>query len=756
MASVSTGATATTDEALSAALEELQKLMQEDECVEVAKLCKQLLLPEEDDEKHPAAASQALTETVRSTLYDAWIKALLREDDLEGAQKLLDSTGSSGADKSSVSSPAALLPNWAVLQAYVQYRRKRYEDTLSQLKGADAAGVDQQLLQAQAYYRIHKTKEAREVYASIVSTVAGGGSDNADDHDDDESMQVLTNALAVAVSNLTMMNDPAAISALSSSSSGSSSMSSLSMLQEKAGALLEQDTATSEGGLDTYPYDLAYNLGMLRVVTNQAGSASLLTKAKQAAIEQEGPESKEASSIQQLLDIVQPAGASASPDSVIGQSNAALQVSSKPKAFESYPTAAAATNVLYTPYQHRLYFFNKAVLALRANEIDGATEAIQELQQTLGNASGSTSTTASSNSKSKKKKGKNSKSAIVSVQSAASADDEKWWTTTVKVLEANVLLQKQRVEEAVQVLKDQKKNLSNGSSSSSSSSPSIVIDHAQATLDLWLANMSDNLSTPQQQLDALSTLVPSSLQSKPSVLATKAALMEQLGQDTTSLLDQLSDRARADFFMTQGEYDKAVDLYAQENKTGDEDDQMRYIRALSFVDPAQAQQEWDDLGVTSALDYESIDVEALEKTPLPRIKGVKIPTATTASGVLPGASHDSNGKNKNKRSSDSVLRRRTVERQRYLEQHPELQGRKPDPERWLPKHERSSNRRNRRHAHHAKGHQGGGVSAKDAAKLDVAARLQDGGNSGSGAPSTANMSVTSSYNSRKSKGGRRR
>ena len=115
-----------------------------------------------------------------------------------------------------------------------------------------------------------------------------------------------------------------------------------------------------------------------------------------------------------------------------------------------------------------------------------------------------------------------------------------------------------------------------------------------------------------------------------------------------------------------------------------------------------------------------------------------------------------------KKNRDAILRKRAKQREVYLSKL-EAEGRydpkqnpKPDPERWIPKSQRSYNRRGRRSRNKGTGAQGGGAGAgmeKDAAKLDVVARLaaNDGQSSG---PSTANMKVSSS--SRKGKGGRRR
>ena len=87
-----------------------------------------------------------------------------------------------------------------------------------------------------------------------------------------------------------------------------------------------------------------------------------------------------------------------------------------------------------------------------------------------------------------------------------------------------------------------------------------------------------------------------------------------------------------------------------------------------------------------------------------------------------------------------------------------LKPTKPDPERWIPKNQRSHSRRSRKGRGKMSGAQGAGAGTeKDAAKLDAAARAaakQSG--STSSAPSTAHISVSSTSGSGVRKGGKKR
>jgi hypothetical protein len=136
-------------------------------------------------------------------------------------------------------------------------------------------------------------------------------------------------------------------------------------------------------------------------------------------------------------------------------------------------------------------------------------------------------------------------------------------------------------------------------------------------------------------------------------------------------------------------------------------------------------------------------------------------------------SPSSNRSERKKKNRESILRKRTKQREAYLSRleseglhdpsKPSLS--KPDPERWIPKAQRSYNNRRGRGKYKNVGAQGGGAGPgmdRDSAKLDVAARVAaaksgsgDGDGGGVKQPSTANIKVTSTV-TRKGKGGKRR
>lgn len=108
---------------------------------------------------------------------------------------------------------------------------------------------------------------------------------------------------------------------------------------------------------------------------------------------------------------------------------------------------------------------------------------------------------------------------------------------------------------------------------------------------------------------------------------------------------------------------------------------------------------------------------------------------------------------------ESVLRVRSRKREAYLAKL-QSEGKfnpdrpiKPDPERWIPKSQRSYNRRGRKVRNKFIGAQGGGTGVgaeKEASRLDVAARLaaRAEGKESFGQFSTAHLAAVSSTSDR--------
>lgn len=275
--------------------------------------------------------------------------------------------------------------------------------------------------------------------------------------------------------------------------------------------------------------------------------------------------------------------------------------------------------------------------------------------------------------------------------------------------------------------------------------PQFESDVATAWVQLQLAKLEGKLDSSMNRLEVLSNLPPSIAQSR-AVLATRAAIHQDLGQEFPK--DLLNDEDKADLLLLQEKYDQAAPYFA--NKT-DVMSRVKYALCLSYSDPDKALQIWNDLDIQDGPTTE-LSGDTLEQMPLPRVKVAGRSKGSSLNSPLVAATSTATDGG-SKRSRESVLRRRAKQREKHLAKLQERGidiTRPPNPDRWIPKYERSKNRRRGQH----KGAQGG-FTEKDAAKYDVAARKAEGYNSSAANKnSTAHMSVAGDGGGRR--GGRRR
>jgi signal recognition particle subunit SRP72 len=258
---------------------------------------------------------------------------------------------------------------------------------------------------------------------------------------------------------------------------------------------------------------------------------------------------------------------------------------------------------------------------------------------------------------------------------------------------------------------------------------------------------------------------------RPGTLATIASLYRELGdvERATAVLQSSIMKDNHPLALAHSKYDaglyqEAADLYESCLKScRDSNDDAaapdvglvtaHLIQALSHVDPDRA------LSYTLPEAHPTTeDGAALEALAIPRLSGSTTTTTTTMNGT--GGRSEAVTKTSKK---EAVMEKRAKRREAHVKSLPPLeQERTPDPERWIPKSQRSyhKNRRGRKGRYHTNGTtttQGGGSGAgadRNAAKLDVAARKKDGGTATTG-PSTANMRVTPSAGTKRKGKGRR-
>jgi len=230
---------------------------------------------------------------------------------------------------------------------------------------------------------------------------------------------------------------------------------------------------------------------------------------------------------------------------------------------------------------------------------------------------------------------------------------------------------------------------------------------------------------------------------------------DEMENKALSLRKFRSQKAGADFKMQLGLYEDAAIMYETMLESADgvgmeEEERLicmaSLVRALSFFDSERAEELADRLTDLDMDEEVELDGEELEKMELPRTNRIRKLIA-----VDRRQERADRTKTKSK-NHEARLRQRAKAREAYLVKL-QSEGRynpskpsKPDPERWIPKKQRSYNKRGRKGRGKFVGAQGAGMGTeKDAAKLDAAARAAAKANdSGQGkSRSTAHMEVSS-------------
>lgn len=578
---------------------------------------------------------------------------------------------------------------------YAKYRSKDYEAVSKQ---ASKDTILEKHLLAQSYFHLKQTNPALKTYQELLNE-----SDN-----DETRMEVIHNAIAVIAANAVVPYIP--------------------LSEDNHQKWVDQ----AEEFLQDHPenHDLAFNLGTLQCLSGSNTDRDWLEEAEAHCDDDE-----DIPAIQHNIawshHFWQKEG---SPE--VGYSDLDADPTSLPSILaninksllEDKGKLPAQPNPKWNPLQTRMYWYSRAITQYKANELVEAQESCQSLKKTLISTGGT--------SDSKKKKGTATK------QSAG----DMWWEARVDVVmayaqdaQSKKAAAFERLESRLQFLKQQ-------------TPQSYTIDHAIAYVSLHLFSLQNATRRPSAaEIVAVLKALPESMQSHQAVIATIDAL------DDSSTKVQKTPLEQADMFFSQGKNEEAARLY--EANLGDVENckeeelpyYLRYVQVLAMTGKhAESTELWSLIQQGMADGFEAtsrLDGEVLENQELPR-------SSTTKSiDKQLGAALDDG---KPKRSQKSILRQRAKRREAYLKEL-EAKGEynpdrpvNPNPERWIPKHARSSNRRGKRGGGTNRSAQGGGSQA-DAQRLDAAARRAGIVPAGAG-PSTANMKV--SDGSRKA--GRRR
>ena len=641
-------------------------------------------------------APAGLNEELQQSITRIYADALIQKGDFERLVELCRQE-----NKAARTTLVAIHP-------YALYRMERYEEAhklanqaLADKNNTNLLPVDREALQhlvAQCDYRLGNLTAAQKALASLYETAA-------DANDNDDAASIATNLVAAHVSNAT----PYVATSLENQSS-----------------LIQNDAAS---------YDLKYNLATLQTLASPDTQGLLQQALAQAESELDGNEDSTCRELAPLrwnvewarvfwqggsMDGAVPMKDLPAAGKLVALVNRALSMPKPTDGLRLLPNDTSK----FTPLQARLLWYNRAILQYKAQQWDECMETSRRLQST------------------------------VKEYKPATKIEGQWWEVRATVLQVRAQLQKggkynkntaeQTLQGLLQTLEKQP--------------ASVIRDDAMAYIQCQLPNiLGQSITSNQARLDLLQSL-PESWQSKPGVVATMAALYQQEGQSAKAMeLVQKTghEDALADLLLSQGLYGEAVEMYEKADLT-DPIAQARYARALTYSDkdPSKALSYWKEVRPSDVLDGPNnitVDGAALETKPVPRLR-----TSSPRRAVDVGSGDGNNHDNSKKKSHEAVLRRRARKREAYLatlDQRGLRRTEHPDPERWLPKYERSYNRRRRNKNAH-KGAQGG-VSDKDAAQLDVAAR-QAARAAGDVASSTSTAHIAAVSTGGPRKGGRRR
>lgn len=714
-------------------LREVQTAVDEEDYGAAVTLCEAVLslLKVEDNQDNNAA--------LMATVHEIYVKSLLHQKEFEKALGLTPPRKECRA-------------GLEALQAYAAYRLGQYDHKILQESNKQKDWMASHI-RAQTHFKKSETQKALEAYQQLMDKY--NSSTEEKEEDDDFLMEAYTNAMAVLTANATPY-EPGGLN------------DAPSAMRDKARQFLEDQQSE-------FPYDLAYNVASLDLlqadaVPDRQEAMGLLKQAVRECKETNSEEETKQELEPMELNLYWgktfwgeevPPTATTPCSSIVNfmlknQINLVLVDGQNSNKKASEKTIQSLQSLLKLPQgkinalQKRLCVYNMAVLQLQIEDYNAARQTLDALQKSL-----------SSNKKSNKKQ---KASAVgTDVPPPASEAESLWWKARVDVLTAySYYLPKEeeadtskQLEAAIQKLKG---HLEKATSLPADSS---MRDHLVLYLELHMQQLTAaNGLSADEQFQWLQEQQKS--KSYPATTATLAKAYQDRQQPNKAkdlLLTSNSggddgNQIIAEMAMAQENYDEAIRIYEQADASNHEA-RARLVVALSHVDPQRAMKEWKSLvseGLQPEEDGEVVeeeDGETLERRELPRIKHTAVSEAL-ATGTTTGSSDQK----KNKKSQESILRRREKQRKAHLAK---LQERglynaarpvQPDPERWIPKHERQ--KRRRRGGNQSKASQGG-VSAKDAAKLDVAARANAEPDALAG-PSTAHLTVAGGAR----KGGRRR
>merc|ERR1712071_158848 len=224
------------------------------------------------------------------------------------------------------------------------------------------------------------------------------------------------------------------------------------------------------------------------------------------------------------------------------------------------------------------------------------------------------------------------------------------------------------------------------------------------------------------------------------------------------------------YYLELGMYQQAKEVFDEilDSGDGNEDEKNECLAllviALSYLDGEAAEEKLANL--TASMDIEDDQEDNDEVTDGAELEQMDVPWISGGSSRrYLHTRGGEKGQKKKKKNQASILRYRAKKREAYLTKLTEEKKynpdkpTQPDPERWIPKKQRSYHRRRKNRKYGAGTSHQGIATGMEEKKLDARARAagEPGyGGASSSAPSTAHMSVSSGGGNFKKKKGKKR
>jgi len=733
---------------------------------------------------------------------------------------------------------------------------------------------------AQSQYKLHETKGATQTYTDILKSSDADGHGNGAGDDDDE---VLTNALAVQISNMSIATNQ-----------NQHSSEAQNLIEEKAMSKMKKIEAgnNNDNNNDDYLYEVVYNTATHHILQSSSHAQTKkaidwLMIAEQKCKDEYSYEGDDGDDEEKktLMNNIMPIQANIALGKMQlgdlnGSTRSYLELVLSSKKIHEYDSSFTGGGALLTadnnlavlnsrrgtscsvfdllkrlpdlnavavdntkgtdgvrkvtPNQIRIILYNRAILFYKMNKYTECKSVLVSLKKSLSNL-GNNDSHFKNGTKKKRKKGKNVKSTeeqqgqqITNIDMNMNMDNH-GIPPAPPSSDAEIMLWESRIALLENEINTSKKNNDTTKNSDSDNNGIIdqinrikfalekatakgeqkyVLEYALAEMMLFQAqkviddtttnnNNNDPMSSKdvQSQYATILEELPLSLRKRPATIATLCSLYGRLGMDDKvekmmetkdeGIEDDDDDdnnnnlveyKELADFKLRLGMYREAAKIYEsileeleKGNVSLNEDEEMEckagLVKAMSYFDieraVAYAEQSslFDDDN-----ESEEIDGEELEAMEIPQLS--KGSSGSNRMRKLLGSHRAGEEKQKKSKNHEAILRRRAKKREIYLEKL-QQEGKynpdrplKPDPERWIPKNQRSYSKRGRKGRTKFVGAQGIGAGAgadRDAAKLDAAARAAakaQGKDIGGSGPSTAHLAVSS--NGPIGKSGRRR